>query len=201
GVQQVRLQEALLDDNGAARWNAFGVERTAAKSSGQSAIVNHVNVITCDFLAQFACQKRCPAIDGVAIYSFEDVLQDRSGDQRVENDGYLGSFYLPRTQPTQRPLGSDFSDLLGRFQFLQRSRNRKPIIALHVAVTVLRDGNSGQRTIGSPIFADEAVRVCQDLMSGGSVERATVGVLNARISVQGRLFGAARILNALLARQ
>src|SRR5262249_27816094 len=46
-------------------------------------------------------------------------------------------------------------------------------------------------------FADKAVRVGENFASGSGVERATFGVLDARIEVECGFFGAARVLDAL----
>src|ERR1700682_5950101 len=45
GVQQVRLQHAILDDNGAPGRDAFAVEGRGAEASDHGAIVDHGDMI------------------------------------------------------------------------------------------------------------------------------------------------------------
>ena len=87
----------------------------------------------------------------------------------------------------------------GGLEFGQTARHRVPIVALHATLLVLRDGNSGHGTIGTPVLADEAVRVGEHFAAGGSVERSTFGVLHARIGIERGFLGAAGVVDPLRA--
>ena len=56
-IQQVRLEHAVLDENGTARGNAFSIERAGAESTGNRAVINDVYVVARDLLAELAGEK------------------------------------------------------------------------------------------------------------------------------------------------
>src|SRR5208282_3230318 len=97
--------------------------------------------------------------------------------------------------------GGFFSYLLGRVEFCQTARHGIPVIALHAALLVLRDGYRRDRTVRPAVFADKSVRIRQHFSAGGGVERSAFGVLDAGIGVERGLFGATRVLDALGAGQ
>ena len=66
-----------------------------------------------------------------------------------------------------------------------------------LSVLVARDGHGGNRAVGAPVFAHKAVRVGQHLASGGGVEGAAFGVLDARVEVERGPLGPAGIVDAL----
>src|ERR1700686_1386121 len=104
---------------------------------------------------------------------------------------------LARAQASQGAARRFFSDLLRRVELCQAARYRIPVIALHGAVLVLCDGDSRDRTVRSPVFADKAVRIRQNFSAGSGVKRSAVRVLDARVDIERSLLGAARVLNAL----
>src|SRR5580704_9893305 len=53
-VQQIRLENAVLNHDGAPRGNAFAVKRTGSKTTGYRAVINNVDAIACNLLSQFA---------------------------------------------------------------------------------------------------------------------------------------------------
>ena len=143
---------------------------TGAEAADHGSVVDDGDVVGRYLLPQLARQERSAAINRISIDAFEDVSEDRSRNQRIENDRHLRGLHLARAQPPQRALGSDFADVLGRLQLLQAARHRIPVIALHAAVFRLRDGNRRNRTIRPPVFADESVRVRENFVPGGGVE-------------------------------
>ena len=108
-----------------------------------------------------------------------------------QNNRNLRGFHFARAQTAQGALRGNFADMLRRFQTAQAARHRKPVIALHAAVFALRDGNGGDRTIRALVFAYESVGVGQDFVPSGSIERAAVGILDARVVIE-RGFSARR---------
>src|SRR5262249_8208987 len=54
GIQQVRLQNAIFDDQFAACGDALTVERARAESPGNRAVVDHGYVVGRDLLPEFA---------------------------------------------------------------------------------------------------------------------------------------------------
>ena len=129
------------------------------------------------------------------------MFEHGSGDHGIEHDRHMRGLHLARTQTAQRAAGGFFADLLRRFELGQAARHRIPVVALHVALLVLRDGHGRNRTVRAAILADKAVRIGQHFSAGGGVERSAFGVLDARIGVERGLFGAARVLDALGAGQ
>ena len=198
-IQQIRLQHAVLDDHCAARGNAFAIEWAGAEAAGHGAVVDHGHVIAGNLLSELAGEERSAAIDRVAIHAFEDVLEDRARDHRIEDDRHLRGLHLARAQTAQGALGGDGSHLLGRFQRPEIARHREPVIALHGAALGLRDGNGGNRAIRTPVLADEPMRVGQNLVAGGGIERSAFGILDARIEIERGLLRAARVVDALCA--
>ena len=97
--------------------------------------------------------------------------------------------------------GGNFAYFFGRFEPAQVARDRVPVVALHAAIFGLRDGHGSDRTIGPAILADKSVRIGQDFVAGGGVERSAFGILDARIEVERGLLGAARVVDALFARK
>ena len=89
----------------------------------------------------------------------------------------------------------------GASSFFSVARDRVPVVALHGAVFRLRDGNGGDGAVGARVFADEPVRVGQDFVAGGGVERSAFGVLDARIEIERGFLGAARVVDAIGAGQ
>ena len=65
----------------------------------------------------------------------------------------------------------------------------------------MRDGNGSDRAIRPAVFADEAVRVGQNFVAGGGVERSAFGILDARIEIERGFFGAAGVVDAIGAGQ
>ena len=109
------------------------------------------------------------------------------------------AFRAPKRR--KRAFGSDFADMLGGIEAAQLARDREPVIALHRAVFSLRNGDGGNRTIRPPVFADEAVRVGEDFVPSGGIERSAVRVLDARVEIERGFFGAARVVDAFFAGQ
>ena len=85
--------------------------------------------------------------------------------------GTLRRLYLAPAQAPQGALRRDLAYFFGRFQPAQIARHREPVIALHAAIFGLRDGHGRHRTIRPAILADKSVRVGQDFVAGGGVER------------------------------
>ena len=77
--------------------------------------------------------------------------------------------------------------------------DRVPVVALHLAVLRLRDGDGGDRCVGAAVFADESARVGQDFAAGGGVEAASVGVLDAGVGGERGGLGAAGVVDPLIA--
>ncbi len=103
------------------------------------------------------------------------------------------------TETAQRPACGLFTHGLGRFEQLERAGGGVPVVALHAAGGVLRDGYAGDGAAGTAVLAAEATRVHHDLVAGAGVEAAAVGVLDAGVGGESRLFGAARQRDAVFA--
>ena len=61
----------------------------------------------------------------------------------------------------------------------------------------LRDGHGRHRAIRPPVFADEAVRIRENFVAGGGVERSAFGILDAGIEIERGFFGAAGVVDAI----
>ena len=170
-----------------------------AEAAEHGAVVDHGDLIAGDFLAKLAGEERRAAVDRVSVDAFENMTEDGSGDHGIENDGDMRRLHLARAKAPQGALRGDLADFLGRFQASQIARDGEPVVALHGAGFRLRDGNRRHRTIRPAIFADESMRVGQDFVTGGGVERAAFGILDARIVVERRFLSAASIVDALFA--
>jgi hypothetical protein len=112
GVQQIRLQNSVLDDDRAASRNAFAVEGRGAEAAGDGAVVDHVDVGPGNFLSEFAGQERCSAIDRVAVDAFENVFEHGACDHGIEHDRHMRGLYLARAETPQGAASGFFSDLL-----------------------------------------------------------------------------------------
>src|SRR5258708_26645219 len=75
------------------------------------------------------------------LYAFKNMFEDRIGDLRIEDDRNFLGLYLASAKPADCALGSNFADVLGRFQSIQAARYRVPVVALHGAFIILRDWN------------------------------------------------------------
>ena len=62
-------------------------------------------------------------------------------------------------------------------------------------------GTAAHGTIRTAVFADEAVRVGENFVAGGGVERSAFGILDARIEIERGFFGAAGVVDAIWAGQ
>ncbi len=120
---------------------------------------------------------------------------------RIEDDRNLLSFDFARAEAAKGALGSDFADVLGRLEAIQAAGDRVPVVALHGAFFILRDGDGGDRAIRPAVFADEAEGVGENFVAGGGVETSAFGILDARVGIERGLFGAAGVGDALLAGQ
>ena len=115
--------------------------------------------------------------------------------------GTLRRLYLAPAQAPQSTLRGDLPYLFGRIQPAQIARHREPVVALHGAVFRLRDGHGRDGTIRPAVLAYESVRIGQDFVAGGGVERSAFGILDARIVVERGFLGAAGVVDALFAGQ
>src|SRR5271165_4560500 len=143
GIENVRSENAVFDDHGAARGNALAVERTGAEAADDSAVVDDGDAGRGDGLAEFSGEERSAAIDGVSVHAFENVLEDGGCDHGVEDDGNMLGFHFARAQAAKRSLGGDLPDMLGRLETIQVAGDRVPVVALHGAFFILRDGDGG----------------------------------------------------------
>ena len=125
------------------------------------------------------------------------MLEDRGRDHGIEDDGDLRGLGFARAEAAERAFGGDLADFLGSVEFAQRAGDGVPVIALHGAIVGLGDGDRGDRAIRAAVFADEAVGVGEDFVSGGGVEGSAVGVLDARIEIERGFFGAAGVVDAV----
>ena len=125
------------------------------------------------------------------------MADQRSGDGALEHDGNFCSLHLARSDAPQGPLRGDLADFFRRLQLLQRHRDRIPVVALHRRAFDLRDGYGRNRAIGALVVADEPVRIGQHLVADGGVEGAALGVDDARVGVEGRFLGTARVVDAI----
>src|SRR5581483_7180567 len=89
------------------------------------------------------------------------------------------------------------ADFFRRLEFGERAGDGEPVITLHRGAFLLRDGHGGHGAIRALVAADETVGVGEDLDAGSGIEAAAVGVMNAGIDADGRLFGAAGVVDAV----
>ena len=201
GIQQIRLEHTLFDHHGTACGDTLAIEGTGAEAAAHGAIIDHGDLVTGDFLLQFAGEERGTAVYGVPVDSLEDVAQDGVRDQGIEDDRDLRGLRPTSAQTAKRSLGSNLAYVLGRIQTAEVAGDREPVVTLHGAVFGAGNGHRGHRTIGAAVLADESMGIGQDFVSGGGVEGAAFGVLDARIVVERGFFGAAGVLDALFAGQ
>ena len=98
-VQEVRFQNAVFDDDRASRGNAFAVEGAGAETAHDSAVVDDGDVVARDFFAKLAREKRSAPVDGVAVDAFKDVVENRTRDERIEDDGNVRGLDLASAEP------------------------------------------------------------------------------------------------------
>ena len=200
-IQQIRLQNSVLNHHRAARGNALAIEGRGAEAAGHGAVVDDGDVRSSNRLPEFARQERGSAIDGVAVHALENMFEHGACDHGIEHHRHVRGLHLARAEASQGAASGFSSDLFRRVELRQAARHRIPVIALHAAAGVLRNGHHCDRTVRPPVFADKAVRIRQHFSAGGGVERSALGVLDAWVGVEGSLFGAARVLDALGAGQ
>ena len=100
GVEHEVLEDAALDDDGAARREAVAVEGRGAEAAdaeggavGQGvvedhgAVVDHGDVFAGDLFAKFSREHGAVAVDGIAVGGGEQVAHQAAGDLRGEDDG------------------------------------------------------------------------------------------------------------------
>ena len=110
--------------------------------------------------------------------------------------GTLRGLRFSGAEATQSALGGRLSHVLGRFQPAKAAGDRKPVIALLGAIVRLRNGHRREGTVRTLVFADESMRVCQNLVSGRGFERTAFGILDARIVIECSLLGASGVADA-----
>src|SRR5207247_6145029 len=75
GVEQIRIQQAFFDHDRAARRNTLTVERARAEASDDGAVINDRHIGCRDQLAKLSSKKRRAAVNGIAVHTFEQMLQ------------------------------------------------------------------------------------------------------------------------------
>ena len=169
------------------------------KASDHGAVVDHRDVFRGDLLAELISEEGGVAIDGVAVGCLEDVTDQASGHLGREDDWDALRGDTTRIQSPYSATGGLGADGLRRFEFRESARRRVPVVALHLAVFRLRDGDSGDRGVGTAVVADEATGVGKYLASSGGVEASSVTVLDAGIGGERGGLGAAGVVDALIA--
>ena len=201
GIQQVRLQHAVLDHHGLAAGHALGIERASAEAAAHGAVVHDSDVVAGNLLVQLTGEERRATVDGVAVDRLEDVANQRTGNGVLEDDGHFRGLDFARANAPQSALCSDLADLFRRLQLLQRHRHRVPVVALHRGAFDLRDRHRRNRAVGAAVVADESMGVGQDLVADGGVEGAAFGIDDAGIGIERGLLGAAGVVDAVGCRE
>ena len=137
GVEHEVLEDAALDDDGAARGEAIAVEGRGAEAAyaelaavgevvveDHGAVVDHGDVFAGDLLAELAGEHAGVAIDGVAVGCGEQVAHQAAGDFGGEDDGATLRGNAARAEAAKRALGGDLADGFGAFEELARCGRR-----------------------------------------------------------------------------
>ncbi len=119
------------------------------------------------------------------------------GEFGGEDDGGFLRGDAARAEAAEGAARGFVADGFGVFELGGGAGVRVPVVALHVAVFVLRDGRGGEAAVAAAVFAEEAAGVHHDLVGGGGVEVAAAGVLDAGVVGECGGFGAAGDLDAL----
>src|SRR5262245_10228521 len=91
-------ENTVLDDRRYLRWHAFVIKGTRTEPCPHKSIINDRHVRRSYSLADLIYQKRASAINRTAGYGFEDMIEQRTRTQRVEDHGNLASRNLARSQ-------------------------------------------------------------------------------------------------------
>jgi hypothetical protein len=106
-------QDAVFDDHSAARGDAFAVKGAGAEAADDGAVIDNGYAFGGNFLAKLSCQERRAAVDGVSVYTFENVFEDGGRDLRVKDDRDLRGLYFARAEAAKRTLGGDLPTCSG----------------------------------------------------------------------------------------
>ena len=195
--------------HGAAGGQAFAVEGRGAEAAGaqaafrslviedEGAVVDDGDVFAGHAFAQHAGEEGGVAIDGVAVGGVEDVADDGAGDLRIEDDGGLLGGDAAGAQTAQGTTRGLLADGDGVLEQASGAGGGVPVVALHVAGVVVRDGLGGEAAVGAAILADEAARVHENFVRGCGVKIAAAGVLNAGVAGHGDGLDLARDADAV----
>src|SRR5579862_2026979 len=77
GIQQIRPEHTILNDDGASRGYPFTIKGAGTESTRDGAIVNHIDAIASDLLTQLSRQKRCTAINRIAVHALKNMFENR----------------------------------------------------------------------------------------------------------------------------
>ena len=113
GVQQIRLQHAALNHDRAARGNALAIEWGGAEAAAHGAVVDDGDLVSRDFLAQLAGQKRRAAVNRVSVNSLENMTEDGVRDHGIEHHRHMCGFDLASAKTAQCALRGYLSYVLG----------------------------------------------------------------------------------------
>src|SRR5215471_14021432 len=91
-------ENTVFDDRRDLRGNAFVIKWTRTEPRLHKSIVDDGHVGRSDSLPDLIDEKRASAINRTAGHSFEDMTQQRTRTQRVEDHGDLASRNLARSQ-------------------------------------------------------------------------------------------------------
>ncbi len=161
GVEQVAGEHAAIDDDGAAGGQAFAVEVSGAEAAGEGAVVDDGDVVGGDFFAELAGQEGSATVDSVSVDGGHDVADEAAGDFGREDDGGALGRNAAGAEAAEGAASGFFADGLGRFKLGERERGGVPVVALHLAVGVLGDGDGGDAAVAAAGGPGEAAGICR----------------------------------------
>ena len=140
-----------------------------------------------DPLADLVDQKRRLAVQRPAAHGRGQMTEQAGRGFRLEDDRRLLRLHLFGTQPPDGPLGCGSADRRGRFEVVQFTLRRIPVVALH-GVVLHGDRHDAQGEAGGAVSSAESERIRIHDLAGRIGKLPALGVSNSRIRGQGGLF-------------
>src|SRR6201999_734184 len=84
----IGVQNAVFDDDLAAGWQTFAIERRRAVASDDRSIIDHIDGLSRHLFAEFPGEEGGSAIDAVAIGCVENGTNERASNLRCKHDGH-----------------------------------------------------------------------------------------------------------------
>src|SRR5690606_2109074 len=167
--EDVALHDARGNKIPVARGDTFLVEGRAARPLRQMRLFADADKLGEYLLPDALVQKRRAAIPGGAANRAEKMPDQPFRGFRRKQHGHAHGGKPLRTEASQSALRRTPADGFRGFDHARVARRGIPVVALHAAI-ITREDRAGNAMTGSPVAADEAVRVTVNSHSGMRTE-------------------------------